>query len=103
MAQHLTYNSTELFPRYLLETTQYYHSSPYLRPENFPLNSSTAGLAEGLSKAHEAYNVEGYVSMSVDNHCPSYFIFRSQILFVVQPGERNVFDQRLLEYQLSEK
>ena len=29
--------------------------------------------------------------------------FRSQILFVVQPGERNVFDQRLLEYELLKK
>ncbi|KAF8807131.1 glutathione synthase [Phlegmacium glaucopus] len=69
--------------RYLLEATQYYNSSPYLRPENFPPNTTIAGLAEGLAKAHQAYNVEG-----------------SQILFVVQPGERNVFDQRPLEYEL---
>lgn len=91
------------FPRYLLEATQYYHSSPYLQPENFPANSATEGLAEGLAKAHEAYNVERYVSILVNSHCPSSPYVRSQILFVVQPGERNVFDQRLLEYQLLKK
>jgi glutathione synthase len=30
-------------------------------------------------------------------------IYRAKILFVVQAGERNVFDQRLLEYELLEK
>jgi hypothetical protein len=60
--------SSFLFPRYLSDATQYYHSSPYLQPENFPTNGSTAGLAEGLAKAHEAYNVEGYVSMAIDSH-----------------------------------
>ncbi|KAF8964259.1 glutathione synthase [Flammula alnicola] len=72
--------------RYLLAATQYYNSSSYLRPDNFPSNNTISGLASGLAEAHKAYNVEG-----------------SQILFVVQPGERNVFDQRLLEYELLEK
>jgi hypothetical protein len=85
-----------------LEATQYYASSPYLRPENFPANSTIAGLSEGLAKAHEAYNVEGYV-VYLDSHCSSDFHLRSQILFVVQPGERNVFDQRPLEYELLKK
>lgn len=31
------------------------------------------------------------------------FTYRASILFVVQGGERNVFDQRLLEYELLEK
>lgn len=30
-------------------------------------------------------------------------IHRARILFVVQHGERNVFDQRWLEYELLEK
>ncbi|KAF8158447.1 glutathione synthase [Crassisporium funariophilum] len=72
--------------RYLLAATQYYDVSPELRLENFPTNDTIAGLAAGLAEAHKAYNVEG-----------------SQILFVVQPGERNVFDQRPLEYELLEK
>ncbi|KIM43057.1 hypothetical protein M413DRAFT_69714 [Hebeloma cylindrosporum] len=71
---------------YLLAATDYYNSSSYLKPDNFPSNDSIAGLAQGLAEAHKAYDVEG-----------------SRILFVVQSGERNVFDQRLLEYELLEK
>ncbi|KAF8993507.1 hypothetical protein BDQ17DRAFT_1368246 [Cyathus striatus] len=72
--------------RYLYSATRFYDSSPHLTLESFPTNESIAGLAEGLKMAHKAYGVEG-----------------SQILFVVQPGERNVFDQRWLEYELLEK
>ncbi|KAF9478219.1 glutathione synthase [Pholiota conissans] len=72
--------------RYLLSQTKYYYSSPYLSPSNFPSNETTPGLASGLAEAHKAYGDE-----------------RSQILFVVQPGERNVFDQRPLEYELLER
>ncbi|KAI0072192.1 glutathione synthase [Panus rudis PR-1116 ss-1] len=72
--------------RYLAASTGFYGSSPYLSPENFPENKTTSGLAEGLAEAHKAYGV------------PS-----ARILFVVQPGERNVFDQRWLEYELLER
>ncbi|KAF9232322.1 glutathione synthase [Melanogaster broomeanus] len=72
--------------RYLHELTDYYSISPDLKPENFPSNNTTSGLAEGLSEAHKAYGVQG-----------------AYILFVVQPNERNVFDQRWLEYELLEK
>jgi glutathione synthase len=57
-----------------------------LKIENFPSNDTTAGLAEGLAEAHKVYGVPG-----------------ACILFVVQAGERNVFDQRWLEYELLEK
>ncbi|KAF5382619.1 hypothetical protein D9615_002766 [Tricholomella constricta] len=72
--------------RYLQASTQYYNTSPHLRLENFPENDTIAGLAEGLAAAHKAYGDE-----------------KSWILFVVQPDERNVFDQRPLEYKLLEK
>ncbi|KAH8082442.1 glutathione synthase [Cristinia sonorae] len=72
--------------RYLHSSTGYFGSSPYLKSENFPPNSTTSGLAEGLAAAHRAYGVP-----------------ESRILFVVQPNERNVFDQRFLEYELLEK
>ncbi|CAA7261555.1 unnamed protein product [Cyclocybe aegerita] len=72
--------------RYLLAATRYYDASPYFKLDNFPSNDTIAGLASGLAQAHEAYSVDD-----------------SQILFVVQPGERNVFDQRPLEYELLEK
>ncbi|KAI0088590.1 glutathione synthase [Irpex rosettiformis] len=71
--------------RYLLKSTGYYGSSQYLKTENLPENHTTAGLAEGLVAAHKAYGV------------PS-----ARILFVVQDNERNVFDQRWLEYELLE-
>ncbi|KAF8230028.1 glutathione synthase [Tricholoma matsutake] len=71
--------------RYLYSSTQYYNTSPHLRAEHFPENDTIAGLVEGLATAHKAYNVEG-----------------ARILFVVQPGERNIFDQRPLEYRLLE-
>ncbi|OAX32041.1 glutathione synthase, partial [Rhizopogon vinicolor AM-OR11-026] len=72
--------------RHILASTSYLSASPYLTAENFPENSTSSGLAEGLAKAHNAYGVRG-----------------ARILFVVQPNERNVFDQRWLEYELLEK
>ncbi|KAI0331124.1 glutathione synthase [Cubamyces sp. BRFM 1775] len=72
--------------RHLLATTEYFNSSPLLKLENLPPNDTIAGLAEGLAAAHKAYD------------SPSAWI-----LFVVQDGERNVFDQRWLEYELLEK
>jgi len=72
--------------RYLEASTHYYDASPLLRLENFPFNEPITGLVEGLVAAHKAYNVP-----------------ESRILFVVQAGERNVFDQRFLEYELLEK
>ncbi|KAF5345432.1 hypothetical protein D9758_013639 [Tetrapyrgos nigripes] len=72
--------------RHLYASTRYFDSSSFLTPANFPANETTTGLAEGLAAAHKAYNVPG-----------------SRILFVVQPGERNVFDQLWLEYELIER
>jgi glutathione synthase len=72
-----------------LLATSYFELSPYLKPDNLPKNDTIAGLAKGLAAGHVAYVSSG--------GSPS-----SKILFVVQPGERNVFDQRWLEYELLE-
>ncbi|KAJ7704289.1 glutathione synthase [Mycena rosella] len=77
---------TAALHRYLYATTSYYNVHPDMKPDDFPPNDTTAGLVEGLAAAHAAYNAK-----------------ESKILFVVQAGERNVFDQRLLEYELLEK
>ncbi|KAJ7779542.1 hypothetical protein B0H14DRAFT_2961681 [Mycena olivaceomarginata] len=69
---------TAALHRYLYATTSYYNT---ISPPTIP----TAGLVEGLAAAHAAYNIK-----------------EAKILFVVQAGERNVFDQRLLEYELLE-
>ncbi|TDL16651.1 glutathione synthase [Rickenella mellea] len=71
---------------HLYASTGYFNSSPHLKRENFPPNRTTAGIVDGLVAAHEAYGVKD-----------------ARILFVVQAGERNVFDQRWLEYELLEK
>ncbi|KAG1733003.1 glutathione synthase [Suillus paluster] len=72
--------------RHILTSTSYFSASPYLTADNFPENRANSGLAEGLAKAHEAYGVSD-----------------ARILFVVLPNERNVFDQRWVEYELLEK
>ncbi|KAF6755858.1 glutathione synthase [Ephemerocybe angulata] len=77
-------------PLHLMLSTSYFNSSPHLKLENLPKNDTIAGLAKGIAAGHAAYVSNG--------GSPS-----SKILFVVQAGERNVFDQRWLEYELLEK
>ncbi|CUA75290.1 glutathione synthase [Rhizoctonia solani] len=72
--------------KYLAVSTGYFGISPHLEPSNFPENNTRNGLVEGLMAAHTAYTK------------PS-----ARILFVVQPNERNMFDQRWLEYELLDK
>ncbi|KAI0058239.1 glutathione synthase [Artomyces pyxidatus] len=72
--------------RHLQASTGYFDASPLLKPENFPPNDTVQGLVSGIAEAHKAYGV------------PS-----ARVLFVVQPNERNVFDQRLLEYELFQR
>lgn len=54
-----------------------------------PSNNSILGLAAGIETAYHAYP-------------PSDLGHTNCILFLVQDGERNVFDQRHLEYRLAE-
>lgn len=59
-------------------------------PGNIPASSATVDLAAGIAGAHSTYG-------------PSLSgVEKKGILFVVQPGERNIFDQRALEYELLE-
>jgi glutathione synthase len=53
---------------------------------NYASPKALHGVAESLAHAFRAYGSPNAV-----------------ILFVVQPGERNVFDQRLLEYELQSR
>jgi glutathione synthase len=54
-----------------------------------PDNQTRKGLVSGLAVAHHAYIAKQNGNASV--------------LFVVQAGERNLFDQRLLEYELFDR
>ncbi|KAK1835192.1 hypothetical protein QBC39DRAFT_419790 [Podospora conica] len=72
-----------------LAATEYplLHASASLPPLHLPPNPSTASLAAGLAAAYTAY---GAPTLS----------HPTCILFLVQPSERNIFDQRHLEYAL---
>ncbi|KZT43371.1 glutathione synthase [Sistotremastrum suecicum HHB10207 ss-3] len=72
--------------RHLVQATDYYGVSPILKAANVPPNSALSGIVEGL---FEAYKAVGDLTAA--------------ILFVVLDGERNIFDQRLLEYELLEQ
>ncbi|KDQ16159.1 hypothetical protein BOTBODRAFT_31226 [Botryobasidium botryosum FD-172 SS1] len=72
--------------RYMYASTQFFNTSKYFQSSNFPLNETTPGIARGIAEAHKAYSVK-----------------EAFVLFVVQEGERNVFDQRMIEYELLEK
>ena len=65
--------------------------SPLLIENNLPANTSLSFISEALTVAHSAYKE----SVITDR--------RIAVLFVIQPGERNVFDQRSLEYEILEK
>src|SRR4051812_31988859 len=88
--------------RYLCAATNYFDASPVLNKESFPENHTTAGLAEGLAAAHEAYGSKRFGWLSTLLLIIS-LLSSAYVLFVVQPGERNVFDQRWLEYELLER
>ncbi|KZO96907.1 glutathione synthase [Calocera viscosa TUFC12733] len=77
---------TNQMHRYLEAATGYYGAHPLLNANNLPQNGALEGLALGIAEAHKAYGV------------PS-----ATVLFLVQPHERNVFDQRPLEYELLTK
>ncbi|KEP51202.1 eukaryotic glutathione synthase, ATP-binding domain protein [Rhizoctonia solani 123E] len=72
--------------KYLAVSTGYFGVSQHLEPSNFPENNTRNGLVEGLVAAHTAYTKSS-----------------ARILFVVQPNERNMFDQRWLEYELLDR
>lgn len=74
--------------RYLLQTAAYpREAATVIRPDYLPSNSSIEALAAGLAKAHNAYGSPKTGRLLC-------------VLFVVQDPERNVFDQRHLEYAL---
>ena len=68
--------------RYLLSIGAYEHETP-ITLSSLPDNPAAQKLAAGLAQAHRAYGNT-----------------QTSVLFIVQDSERNVFDQRSLEYHL---
>lgn len=64
------------------------HISTMLKAASLPDNNTAPGLAHGIAQAHLAY---GTAETGTDQTC---------VIFIVQEGERNIFDQRQLEYSL---
>ncbi|PVF93063.1 glutathione synthase [Serendipita vermifera] len=80
--------------RYLLLSTGYFNCSNLLKESNLPQNHTRAEMVQGLAVAHKAY---------LDTTPNTQRSSQPKILFVIQPNERNVFDQRFLEYELLER
>ena len=77
--------------RYLLTTAAYPPAAAqYIRPDLLPSNPSIEKLASGLAAAHQAYG-------QPKNHQGTRLLC---IVFITQDGERNVFDQKHVEYAL---
>ncbi|KAI1300932.1 glutathione synthetase-like protein [Xylaria venustula] len=75
--------------RYLESINAYPASaSSTIHASNLPLNPSAERIAAALAKAHTTYG-------------PSPSCHLTCILFIVQDAERNIFDQRCLEFLLS--
>lgn len=67
-----------------------YADAPHINELSLPDNPAMFSLADGLAEGHKAYG-EGVVAKETG------------VLFLVQEGERNAFDQRWLEYSLLER
>ncbi|KAG2062965.1 hypothetical protein BDR04DRAFT_1164408 [Suillus decipiens] len=79
--------------RNTLASTSYFSASPHLPAENFAENNTAFDLVEGLAKStafEGQFQVRSSAHVFVNSHRSS-----ARILFIVQPNEHNVFDQRL--------
>lgn len=79
---------------------------PASPPPLLPANEALDGLAHGLALAHDAYLKQERAlgrSAAYGPHTPAPLRARPCVLMVVQPGERNVVDQKLLEITLWER
>lgn len=75
-----------------LNNSGYYddkYSMKYYDNEHIPISNSINKLAKGINEANYYYNDQTHNTKTV-------------ILFIIQEGERNVFDQRHIEYSLIE-
>jgi glutathione synthase len=76
-----------------MASTGYFQSSDILKESNVPPNETCAEIVKGLARAHKAY-------LHPDAVKDPQHMSQIYILVVIQPNERNVFDQRFLEYEL---
>ncbi|KAJ9475551.1 Glutathione synthetase [Pseudozyma hubeiensis] len=83
--------------RHLSNTTDYLGVEESLKADNLPENQAQDVLVGGLTAAHAAYiSQQG----KADSEASTKNVY---VLFVVQEGERNAFDQRPLEHAVQAK
>jgi glutathione synthase len=66
------------------------YGTDVMKQGQVPVSTALDGLADGLAAIHNAYLKTSVCTTAI-------------VLFVVQPTERNVFDQRHIEYSLFER
>ncbi|KAF9319995.1 hypothetical protein BG003_007521 [Podila horticola] len=81
--------------RYLQATTGYF--SDKVDPDALPTSESIESIASGLASAHKHYGSKR------QEHARMTDPDTAKVMMVVQPGERNAFDQRWIEYNLLKK
>ncbi|PWN39281.1 glutathione synthase [Ceraceosorus guamensis] len=79
---------------------QWQHPDLFPASATIPPNEALSTLAGGLAEAHRLYLSQSQLSSSVSSTSSSQRA-QTSILFVVQEGERNVFDQRFIEWELA--
>ncbi|KAK6351172.1 hypothetical protein TWF718_004342 [Orbilia javanica] len=91
--------------RYLWRSGAYPPTAEYINDLSLPRNEALERLAEGLAKAHEVYiqDVSPDAKYTLENAASVGPNSSYGIMFVIQDGERNAFDQRWLEYHLTQK
>lgn len=75
---------------YLADSDTYGPSAEFLKGKT-AISKSIDGLADGLAVAYKEYAKNNVLVSGYS---------KQVVLFIVQPGERNVFDQRHIEYSL---
>ncbi|KAF3224092.1 hypothetical protein TWF191_006206 [Orbilia oligospora] len=91
--------------RYLWRSGAYPPTADYINDLSLPRNEALERLAEGLAKAHEVYiqDVSPDAKYTLETAASVGPNSSYGIMFVIQDGERNAFDQRWLEYHLTQK
>lgn len=80
--------------RYLVKSTSFCDLSAKLCSQNLPKNDALHTMTVGLATGHNTYCKRRRIQSASKDPI---------ILFVVQDGERNAFDQRLIEYELLDR
>lgn len=75
--------------------------------QSLPENNAMISVADCLARAHAEYGNKrlGGEICRIDSYNAIILLsfYSAVILFVVQPGERNLFDQRWIEWCLKER